>query len=86
MIQKEEDCRNLKLAELLLKEEIDLNNIFLTASLAFFFVILYAIIINEIELPTSFALILLAVMIVWGVIDLRRRTVNKIHEKFGKEK
>ncbi len=61
----------------LLFKEIDENNLFLAASLAYFFGVLYAYLTSEVEPYFGVTLILTAIMIIWYFRDrgkeIRRR-------------
>lgn len=58
--------------ELCFKEEIEENNIFLAASVTYFFVVLYACLIEAVERYFGIILILTAIMITWYFRDRRK--------------
>jgi len=66
------------LIELLFKEEIDKNNIFLSASLAYFFVVLFACVTEKVDGYLGVILALTSIMIVWLFVDIRREIRRKI--------
>lgn len=68
------------LIRLCFKDEIEENNLFLTASLAYFFGVFYALLTQEVELHFGIILILTAVMIVWYFRD-KRREIRRKYEK-----
>jgi len=69
------------LVELLFKEEIEENNIFLAASLAYFFVVFYACLTEQVERLFGIVLILTSTMIVWYLRDRRKETRRKYEEE-----
>lgn len=76
---KDESLEKLRI-ELLFKEEIEENNLFLAASLAYFFGALYAALTEQVERYFSVILILTAVMIIWYLRD-KRKEIRRKYEK-----
>jgi Ca2+/Na+ antiporter len=68
------------LIELPFKEEIEENNIFLTAGLAYFFGVLYAALTEQVERYFGIILILAAIMIIWYIRD-KRKEIRRKYEK-----
>jgi Flp pilus assembly protein TadB len=66
--------------ELLFKEEIEENNLFLAASLAYLFGVLYACLTDAVERYFGIILILTAVMIIWFLRD-KRKEIRRRYEK-----
>jgi Ca2+/Na+ antiporter len=66
--------------ELLFKEEIEENNLFLAASLAYFFGVLYASLTVAVERYFGIILILTAIMIIWYLRD-KRKEIKTEYEK-----
>ena len=64
----------------LFREEIEENNLFLAASLAYFFGVLYAALIEQVEKYFGIILILSAVMIIWYIHD-KRKEIRRKYEK-----
>ena len=62
------------------KEEMDENNLFLAASLAYFFVVLFACLTQEVETHFGVILILTAIMIVWYFRD-KRKEIRRKYDK-----
>lgn len=62
------------------KDEIEENNLFLAASVAFFFAVLYALLTQAVELYLGIILILIAGMIVWYFRD-KRGEIRRKYEK-----
>ena len=59
------------------KMEIEENNVLLAASLAYFFVVLYAASTEQVEKYFGIILILTAIMIIWHFRDKRKETKRK---------
>jgi Ca2+/Na+ antiporter len=74
---KNKHSRKLSI-ELLFKEEIEKNNIFLSASLAYFFVVLFACVTEKVDRYLGVILALTSIMIVWLFVDIRREIRRKI--------
>lgn len=70
--------------ELLAKDKIEENNIFIGSSLAYLFVVLFASLTHAVETYFGVILILSAIMIVWFFrdrrVDLRESYVNQIRK------
>ena len=66
--------------KLCFKEEIDANNLFLAASLTYFFGVLFACLTEVVERYIGIILILTAVMIVWYFRD-KRKEIRRKYEK-----
>lgn len=66
--------------ELSFKEEIEENNLFLAASLAYFFGVLFACLTEVVETYFGIILILTAIMIIWYFRD-RRKEIRRKYEK-----
>jgi Ca2+/Na+ antiporter len=64
--------------ELVAKANIEENNIFLSASLAYFFVVLYASLTEQVERSFGIILILTSIMIIWYFMDKRKEIRRKI--------
>ncbi len=79
-----EETTELKRIELLFRGEIELNNLFIAASLAYFFVVLFAVLSLQIETQFGIILLLSAVMIVWAVFDWRKGIVRKYNNLLRK--
>jgi len=69
------------LIKLCFEEEIGENNLFLAASLTYFFVVLYACLTEKVETYFGIILILTAVMIVWYFRDKRKEMRRKYEER-----
>jgi len=63
--------------ELCFKEEIDENNLFLAASLTYFFGVLFACLTEAVERYFGVILILTAVMVIWYFRDKRKEIRRK---------
>jgi predicted membrane protein len=68
------------LIELCFKEEIEENNIFLAASIAHFFGILFVALTEVVERYFGVILILTAIMIIWYFRD-KRKEIRRKYEK-----
>jgi len=66
--------------ELCFKDEIEENNIFMAASIAYFFVVLFACLRGEVETYFGIILILTATMIIWYFKD-KRTEIRKKYER-----
>jgi uncharacterized membrane protein YiaA len=64
----------------LFREQIEENNLFLAASLAYFFGVLYAALTEQVRGYFGIILILTAIMIIWYLRD-RRKEISRKHEK-----
>lgn len=64
--------------ELLFKLEIEENNIFLSAGLAYFFVVLFACLTEKVEPYFGIILILTSIMIIWYFMDKRKEIRRRI--------
>jgi membrane protein DedA with SNARE-associated domain len=62
------------------KEEIEESNLFLAASLAYFFGVLYTALTEQVERYFSAILVLTAIMIIWYLRD-RRKEIRRKYEK-----
>ncbi len=62
------------------KEEIEENNLFMGASLAYFFVVLFACLTQAVERYFCIILILTATMIIWYFRD-KRKEIRRRYEK-----
>jgi Ca2+/Na+ antiporter len=69
------------LIKLCFKEEVDENNLFLGASLAYFFGVLFACLTQEVEPYFGIILILTAIMIVWYLRDKRKEILRKYEKQ-----
>ena len=67
--------------ELSFKEEIEENNIYLAASVAYFFGMVYASLTGEVETYFGVILVLTAVMIVWAFRDMRKAIRRKYEQQ-----
>ena len=77
--QTESSLRVLQI-ELLFEEEIEENNLFLAASLAYFFGVLLACLTQAVETYFGIILILTAIMIIWYLRD-KRKEIRRKYEK-----
>jgi Flp pilus assembly protein TadB len=77
--ESEDSLKELEI-KLLFKEEIEENNLFLAASLAYFFGVLYACLTDAVERYFSIILILTAIMIIWFLRD-KRKEIRRKYEK-----
>jgi len=66
--------------ELNFKEEIEENNLFMAASLAYFFGVLYACLTDAVERYFGIILILTAIMIIWYLRD-KRKEIKRRYER-----
>lgn len=67
--------------ELIDRASIERNDIFLSASLAYFFVVLYASLTEQVETHLGIILILSSIMIIWYFIDERKEICRKIEAR-----
>jgi Ca2+/Na+ antiporter len=77
--ESENSLRKLQI-ELSFKEEIEENNLFMAASLAYFFGVLYACLTDAVERYFGIILILAAIMIIWFLRD-KRKEIRRKYEK-----
>lgn len=78
---RRKDCSLEELRiELCFKEEMDENNLFLGASITYFFIVLFACLVEKVETHFGIILILTAVMIVWFFRD-KRKDIRRKYEK-----
>ena len=77
----EDDSFDELLIELCFKEEIDENNIFLAASIAHFFGMLFVALTEVVERYFGVILILTAIMIVWYFRDKRKEIRRKFEKR-----
>lgn len=80
---KDTSLENL-LIEICFKEEIEENNLFLAASLAYFFGVVFVTLMGEVETYFGVVLILTAIMIIWGLRGWRK-TIRRKYEKHIEE-
>ena len=64
--------------ELIFELDIEENNIFLSASLAYFFIVLFACLTEQLQTYFGVILILTSVMITWYFIDKRKEIRGRI--------
>jgi len=67
--------------KLCFKEEIEENNLFLAASLTYFFIVLFACLTEVVEIYFGVILILTAIIIVWYFRDKRKEIRRKYEEQ-----
>lgn len=77
----DKDEIELKDIELSFREKVDRNNVFLTGSIAYFFLILFTVLVTGIETSYGIILLLTAIMLFWGVIDMRKRSISEYDKK-----
>lgn len=77
--QTENSLQKLQI-ELCFKEEVEENNLFLAASLAYFFGVLFASLTQAVETYFGTILILTAIMIIWYLRD-KRKEIRRKYEK-----
>jgi inner membrane protein involved in colicin E2 resistance len=76
------ESSELKRIELNLKEKIDLNNILITASLAYLFAVLFAVLRREVEPYFGTILVLTAIMVIWALLDWRKSMMREYNKLF----
>jgi hypothetical protein len=69
------------LVELSFNEEIEENNLFMEASLGYFFVVLFAVLTKQIDTDFGIILFLIAVMIIWFLRDRRKGIIREYEEE-----
>jgi len=67
--------------ELLFKDEIEENNLYLAGSLAYFFGVLLAYLTEQVKGYFGIVLILTAIMVIWYLRDKRKETRRKYEKK-----
>jgi len=72
----------LKRLELFFREEIEFNNVLLGASIAYFFVVLFALLMQEVALEYGIILLLTAFMFAWALVDKRKEIRRKYDDLF----
>ena len=78
--RSEDNSKDELRIKLCFKEEIQENNIFLSASLAYFFGVLFACLTEVVEIYFGVILILTAIMIVWYFKD-KRKEIRRNYEQ-----
>jgi hypothetical protein len=74
----------LKLLEILAKEEIERSNILLTATLGYFFIVLYAVLTEAVERLYGVVLILTSIIIISYFLYEREKIARKYKKKIKK--
>jgi cell division protein FtsW (lipid II flippase) len=83
MVEKMGDVTvELKRLELFFREEIELNNVLLGASVAYFFIVLFALLMQEVALEYGIILLLTALMLAWALVDKRKEIRRKYDDLF----